>query len=85
MTVREKTAAPEKSGEGYVAVKDPLELVEEYNIFNLEGFIFDLSKRPRKEGHLVREELEFEQRLSAHEKSPVLIEPHPNYGRPAAG
>lgn len=52
-------------------------LIEEFNIYNLEGIIFDLS---RKHSKRTDDETEFDPL-----GEPIKIEPHPRYGRPRAG
>jgi hypothetical protein len=54
-------------------------LVEEFNIFKLEGLIFDLTRKHDR----YRADLQ----TGDYDASiaPVQIEPHPNYGRPGVG
>jgi len=57
---------------------EPDQLIEEFNIFKLEGFIFCLNPRlaMRAVGGLTLGELQ---------NHPVTIDPNPNYGRPGIG
>jgi len=57
---------------------EPDQLIEEFNIFKLEGFIFCLNPR------LAKRTLK-EQTLGELQNHPVTIEPSSNYGRPGVG
>ena len=57
---------------------EPDQLIEEFNIFKLEGFIFCLNPR------LAKQTLKA-QTLGELQNHPVTIEPNPTYGRPGIG
>ncbi len=59
-------------------LNEPDQLIQEFNIFKIEGFIFCLNPRlaKRATGPLT---------LGKLKDHPLTIEPHPNYGRPGIG